>query len=254
MFSITAIFFLASIHVTWTLDINLRTEQVVEIQGYRAVEYSLTTSDGYILSLVQVINPKISENETLDKDPILFLHGSLTTANFFIALAKKPRPRNLVNAIGPDADLDALKELFKGDPTAKSLVYAASNMGHPVWLLNRRGTQFSLSHIDPKRQAFFRMTNSSEQLLNLGSFSNVDPSLDFLKFFSRLVFASADLYNPKYWNFSLDEQAIFDFPAAIDFVLEKTGRTKLATVSHSAGGAITLMALSLEPKLARKSK
>lgn len=245
---------LLNVQSVLTLDINLRTNQVVEIQGYKAIEYNLTTTDGYILSLVEVINPLVDEEDTLDRDPILFLHGSLTTANFFIALAKKPKPRNLVHAIKSNASLRTLKQLLQNDPASKSLAYTASNMGHPVWLLNRRGTQFSLAHKDPKRQAFFRMANSSEMLDDLNESDTLDPTIDFGKFLSRLVVASSDLYNPRYWNFSLDEQAQYDVPEAIDFVLEKTGRKKLAVVGHSAGSSLTLMSLSLYPSLANKSK
>ncbi|XP_055322513.1 lipase 3-like [Sitodiplosis mosellana] len=54
-----------------------------------------------------------------------------------------------------------------------------------------------------------------------------------------------DTNNPQYWNFSLYEIAIYDYPAIIDFVREETGNSKVFIVGHSQG-TTTLMALLAE--------
>lgn len=58
--------------------------------------------------------------------------------------------------------------------------------------------------------------------------------------------------NPCYWNFSLDEQALYDLPEAMNFILKKTGRSKMAVVGHSAGASMILMLLSDRPEEAKK--
>lgn len=47
--------------------------------------------------------------------------------------------------------------------------------------------------------------------------------------------------------YSYDEMGVNDFPAAVDFVLNKTGRAKLDVVGYSLGGTVSLIALSEKP-------
>uniref|UniRef100_A0A6G1SIQ0 Lipase member N n=1 Tax=Aceria tosichella TaxID=561515 RepID=A0A6G1SIQ0_9ACAR len=51
------------------------------------------------------------------------------------------------------------------------------------------------------------------------------------------------------WNHSFDEQAAYDLPNAVDYVLEQTGHEQLVIVGDSSGGALIIMSLVLEPKL-----
>ena len=55
-----------------------------------------------------------------------------------------------------------------------------------------------------------------------------------------------------YWNFTLDQQAEFDTPATVDFVLEHSQSKQLVLVAHSTGAALALMRLSDEPSFADK--
>lgn len=61
-------------------------------------------------------------------------------------------------------------------------------------------------------------------------------------------------FNPKYWDFSIDEHALIDFVEVIDYVLYKTGRSKLSVVGDSLGAAIPLYALSFNKELNHKRK
>ena len=56
------------------------------------------------------------------------------------------------------------------------------------------------------------------------------------------------------WNHSLDEQAAYDLPNAIDYVLEHSKRDKLILLGDSSGGALVIMTLILEPSLDKKRK
>ncbi|KAJ6657782.1 hypothetical protein lerEdw1_001969 [Lerista edwardsae] len=58
----------------------------------------------------------------------------------------------------------------------------------------------------------------------------------------------------KFWKFSFDEMAKYDLPAAIDFVLQKTGQQQIYYIGHSQGTTIAFIAFSTNPQLAAKIK
>jgi len=59
------------------------------------------------------------------------------------------------------------------------------------------------------------------------------------------------LYNTGYFLYiivsSFHEMGVYDFPAVVDFVLNKTGRAKLDIVGYSLGATIALVGLSEKP-------
>uniref|UniRef100_A0A8C5TDC9 AB hydrolase-1 domain-containing protein n=1 Tax=Malurus cyaneus samueli TaxID=2593467 RepID=A0A8C5TDC9_9PASS len=58
----------------------------------------------------------------------------------------------------------------------------------------------------------------------------------------------------EFWAFSFDEMAKFDLPAAINFILEKTGQEKLYYIGYSQGTTTAFIAFSTMPELAQKIK
>ncbi|OPJ84452.1 lipase member M [Patagioenas fasciata monilis] len=58
----------------------------------------------------------------------------------------------------------------------------------------------------------------------------------------------------EFWAFSFDEMAKFDLPAAINFIVEKTGQEKLYYIGHSQGTTVAFIAFSTMPELAQKIK
>ncbi|XP_053167025.1 lipase member M-like [Hemicordylus capensis] len=58
----------------------------------------------------------------------------------------------------------------------------------------------------------------------------------------------------EFWDFSFHEMAIYDVPAAINFILQKTKQEALYYIGHSQGGSIGLIAFSVMPQLAQKVK
>ena len=51
-----------------------------------------------------------------------------------------------------------------------------------------------------------------------------------------------------YWTTSMDELALIDLPAQIDFVLGATGQSSLALVGHSQGCTLPEMLLAAKPE------
>ncbi|XP_037012503.2 lysosomal acid lipase/cholesteryl ester hydrolase [Artibeus jamaicensis] len=58
----------------------------------------------------------------------------------------------------------------------------------------------------------------------------------------------------EFWAFSFDEMAMYDLPASINFVLNKTGQKQVYYVGHSQGTTIGFIAFTRIPALAKKIK
>ncbi|XP_019339820.2 lysosomal acid lipase/cholesteryl ester hydrolase isoform X1 [Alligator mississippiensis] len=57
-----------------------------------------------------------------------------------------------------------------------------------------------------------------------------------------------------FWRFSFDEVGKYDLPAALHFIMEKTGQEELYYVGHSEGTAVGFAAFLTNPELAKKIK
>ncbi|NWW87324.1 LIPM Lipase, partial [Rhynochetos jubatus] len=58
----------------------------------------------------------------------------------------------------------------------------------------------------------------------------------------------------EFWNFSFHEMAMYDLPATIEFVLQKTGQKQIYYIGYSQGCTIAFIAFSSMPELAQKIK
>lgn len=256
--------------------IGKTTSGIVELRGYIAKDHYVTTQDGYILNLVQVLNPLIPNGYIKNKQSILFLHGLMSNANSFLFNTISAKPKNYAHLDASKISKKKLVKLLDGDPAANSLVFLTSNFGHNVWLLNRRGSYQSQGHTSKSRQPFKNPIENAIQVFAGGLLkedslhgdhilkkrqAEIRGNETLLHFGDILLNAlKVDLithkkqFNPRYWNFSLDEQAKYDIPEVVDYILDFTGDKNLTIVGHSSGGALPLMSLSLYPELNDKSK
>ncbi|XP_072949704.1 lipase 1-like [Epargyreus clarus] len=63
------------------------------------------------------------------------------------------------------------------------------------------------------------------------------------RYSQRHVYLNPKL-DPAYWNFSYDEHGLYDLPATIDYILNKTGAPKLNMFGHSQGNILMWVLLS----------
>ena len=92
-----------------------------------------------------------------------------------------------------------------------SLVFLLVNNGFDVWLTNTRGNAVSFEHENPKEY----------------DSSKIDS---------------------KYWNFSFHEMAVYDLPANVNYIKQKTGYEKIDYICHSQGGLIYFIMYTMNQK------
>ncbi|KAL3280207.1 hypothetical protein HHI36_017707 [Cryptolaemus montrouzieri] len=61
-----------------------------------------------------------------------------------------------------------------------------------------------------------------------------------------------EINKDEYWNFSWHEIAIYDLPAFVDYILEKTGFDKLFFIGHSQGATVYAAFVSRRPEYNQK--
>ena len=66
--------------------------------------------------------------------------------------------------------------------------------------------------------------------------------------------STIDPKSSRFWDFSFDEHAKYDFPAMIDYVLNTTGQSQLFYVGYSQGSMMAFAGLSQNPQLQSKIK
>lgn len=246
--------------------IGLGTSDIIRLRGYLAEDHFVEVTGGYILNLVRARNPLINSTSEHCRT-ILMVHGILTNANCFIFNSVGARPKDFTNIDFKSKSIEELNRMFSSEPSANSLVFLALNLGCDVWLVNRRGSTQSLGQAYPDKQAMKHplqnftsfissylpsfLTSIKERQTNLesvGISDIIETIFDFRGYPSSLI----ELDNPKYWDYSLDEQALYDIPEVVDYVLKESGRQRLSLVGHSAGSALILMSLAARPELADK--
>uniref|UniRef100_A0A8D8ZV49 Lipase 1 n=2 Tax=Cacopsylla melanoneura TaxID=428564 RepID=A0A8D8ZV49_9HEMI len=146
------------------------TTGLIKHWGYEGEEHSVTTEDGYIISIYHIV-PKQNNSP-----PVLIMHGLLANSESFLARGEKDLPILLTEA------------------------------GYDVWVGNFRGNNNGKRHVN--------MTSDNED----------------------------------FWKFSFHELGIYDLPAFVDYILDRSSFSKMTIIAHSLANAATLVMTSTKPE------
>ncbi|UXI20919.1 Na+/K+ ATPase alpha subunit [Sarcoptes scabiei] len=123
------------------LDIIRNTTQLIESRGFRFQIHHPITQDGYILTLIRLINPYAK----FSKRSIYFQHGLFGNSDNFLLSRNELLTRD--GLINTQTSLLNDCSGFESKAVGQSLAYVLSACGYDVWLGNFRGNRYSSDHI-----------------------------------------------------------------------------------------------------------
>ncbi|KAF8975916.1 cholesterol esterase [Entomortierella lignicola] len=183
-------------------------------------------------------------------------HLVRTQDNYFLGVHRIPRGRESVSVKGepnpPEDIVNLLREIgvplaaetkeayIKNEKNPKEvdyikpvvLLYHGFMMCSEVWLCN----------LDEERNLAFILAEAGYDVWLGNSRGN--------KYSLKHMFLKP--HEKKFWEFSMDELALFDLPDTVDYILARTGAPSLVYIGFSQGTAQAFASLSINPELNKK--
>ncbi|XP_065314890.1 lysosomal acid lipase/cholesteryl ester hydrolase-like isoform X3 [Gordionus sp. m RMFG-2023] len=154
-------------------EVTMNVSEIIKYYGYPCQDHTVTTEDGFILSLQRIPGGNIFNSSRKNPLVVFLQHGLLCSSTSWVM--------NMRN---------------------QSLGFILADMGFDVWLGNSRGSTYSMKHA---------------------------------KYFPN---------QSKFWDWSWDHMAQYDFPAVLSYILTVTKQISLYYIGHSQGTLIAFSALS----------
>ncbi|KAG9509486.1 Lipase 3, partial [Fragariocoptes setiger] len=155
-------------------------QQMITDHGFGYENYNLETSNGYRLSVIQLINPALryGNSKIKLKRPVLFNHGIFEAAPLWIYQSEGIRPREYSSSSLTNKTIAELQQL--AEPDQRSMAFLLSNAGYNVFLLSMRGTDLSLGHSNISSATDAIYWNFSADELGASKIGYVDHSLGIM--------------------------------------------------------------------------
>lgn len=190
-------------------DVKRNVSQIITSRGFIAKEYDVVTKDGYILTIQRIVNPLIKEDYRDKMKPVIMQHGLMSSSVDWVINSVDVKPQ--VYPIEIDNN--------NSDGSDNTIDSLSDSQEHP----NSLG---------------FYLANRGYDVFLANSRGNI--------YGQKHVKMSA--WEPKFWDFTFDEQIKYDLPDVIEFVQKLTNHTKVGYVGHSQGTAMMFGLLSDKPE------
>ncbi|XP_017772935.1 PREDICTED: lipase 1-like [Nicrophorus vespilloides] len=166
-------------------ELHKTTNQIITKYGYPCETHYITTEDGYILTVYRIPKRNPQPEGVKPQLPVLLVHGLFGSSADWVLL-------------GPE----------------NALSFLLSDNNYDVWLINCRGTRYSMNHttLDPESKPTMR----------------------------------------RFWNYSWHEIGVYDIPATIDYILPLTQSKQIIHVGHSQGATSFAVMMSEKPEYNEK--
>lgn len=197
-------------------DVNRNVSEIIRSRGFIAEEYNVVTKDGYILTIQRIVNPKVRPEFRGKLKPAILQHGLMSSSVDWVinSVHIGPEVYPAENETAPSSDLEDLES-------------------------NEIGALVGDSQQHPNSLGFY-LANKGYDVFLGNSRGNI--------YGQRHTKLSS--WQPKFWDFTFDEQIKYDLPDTIEFVQNLTGHRKLGYVGHSQGTAMMFGLLSDRPEYA----
>ena len=209
-------------------DAKRNVVQIIESRGFKAEEHDVITKDGYILSVQRIINPLVAPEHRAKLKPVILQHGLLSSSVDWVINSVDVRPTKWPAEDCTDDDDDS------DDDDEPNTVER-----HEKQVANNNQLPGKDSQEHPNALGFYLANEGFDVFLG-NSRGNV--------YGQRHMNLSS--WQPKFWDFTFDEQIKFDLPDTIEFVQKLTRHTKVGYVGHSQGTTMAFGLLADRPEFA----
>lgn len=185
---------------------------LLRLRGFDSKLYYVRTSDGYYVHVVRIVNPNLSLAKGAHKRPVIFNHGLFESATIWLMNARGVRPTSYNQTCG-------MMPKMAGINATSADVARWRYLNAPMMLSNNGYDVWLMS----MRGTEFSLKHNTKSA-------------------NRTAF----------WNYSLDDFALNDIPAVVDYVRAKTGSPKVGYVGHSQATLTMFALLSTRPEYATR--
>lgn len=210
-------------------DTHRNVPEIIKSRGFQVEEHDVTTKDGYILTVHRIVNPLIEEKDRAQLKPVIMQHGLMSSSVDWVINSVNVRPSKFPRDSSTDSNIRQDRKLDAA--TGSREPSERSPDSQPDRLFDTQENPNSLG---------FYMANEGYDVFLANSRGNI--------YGQRHVNRSS--WEPKFWDFTFDEQIKFDLVDTIEFVKDLTKHKKLGYVGHSQGTAMMFGLLSEQPDYA----
>ncbi|XP_012526370.1 lipase 3 [Monomorium pharaonis] len=201
--------------------IHMTTPEMIEAHGYIAETYQICTEDDYYLTVHRVLssNDRVLSSVSINADPVTNTDAAAIDKNSEDCnLSVSPNFRGISNILGSHTNSSSKLPVIINH----GLLSCSKD-----WVL-----------LGPQKALPYVLCDSGFDVWLTNSRGNIYSK-------SHKYYSTKDKI---FWNFSWHEIGYYDLPATIDYILEKTGYSKLYYIGHSQGTTVFYVMASERPE------